>query len=194
MLRYEFAWQRLMDRKTKELKKLGEERAKSGRGHSNAYLRPSEGWLQAECDETENPQGSVRNEPSVVFATDSHGKFSDRVPSVLRNEPKDASCLVEGRTDGKGDSLRNEPKVISEAVAVGREDGTVEEKVVREEGLVVRSVRFDEGLSDATRYGANLLRPGIGLRDAVRSGNREGGGGSRRERRLRKKQSMVSGQ
>ncbi len=137
---------------------------------------------------TEDAGGSVRNEPSAVFATDSHGKFSDRAHSVLRNEPKDASCAVEGITDGDRDSLRNEPKVISEAVAVGREDGDVEEKVVRKEGLVVRSVRFDEGLSDAMRHAANLLRPGIGLRDAVRSGNREGGGGSRRERRLRKKE------
>ena len=55
MLRYEFAWQRLMDRKTKELEKRAEERAKSGRGSSNTYLRPSEGWLQAECDEHDHP-------------------------------------------------------------------------------------------------------------------------------------------
>ena len=255
MLRYEFAWQRLMDRKTNELKKLSEERAKSGRGRSNSYLLPSEGWLQAECDEhdhpdddhvheqddcaglnddrstpasvdaqeqpaaivargdeavelgfravlrnepkgvsraiegtTEDVRGSVRNEPSAVFATDSHGKLDDTAPEVLRNDPKDASGVIEGTTDGEGDSLRNEPKVISEAIAVGREDGDVEVKVVRKEGLVVRSVRFDEGLSGAMRHGANLLRPGIGLRDAVRSGNREGGGGSRRERRLRKKE------
>ena len=89
--------------------------------------------------------------------------------------------MFEGTTDREGDSLRNEPKVISEVAAAGREDGAVEEKVVREEGLVVRSVRFDEGLNGAMRHGANLLRPGIGLRDAVSRGNREGGGGSRRE-------------
>ena len=46
MLRYEFAWQRLMDRNTKKLEKLSEERSKSGRGRSNRYLPPSDGWLQ----------------------------------------------------------------------------------------------------------------------------------------------------
>ncbi len=132
--------------------------------------------------------GSVRNEPSAVFATDSHGNFGDTAPTVLRNEPKDASRVIEGTTDDEGDSLRNEPKLISEALAVGRGNGDVEEEVVRKEVLVVRSVRFDEGLSGAMRPGVNLLRPGIGLRDSVRSGNRQGGGGSRRERRLRNKE------
>ena len=39
MTRYEFAWRRLMDKNTKKLEKLSEERAKSGRGRSNSYLR-----------------------------------------------------------------------------------------------------------------------------------------------------------
>ena len=47
MLRYEFAWGRLMLRKTKELEKLSEERSNSGRGHSNSIsgCRRRVGWL-----------------------------------------------------------------------------------------------------------------------------------------------------
>ena len=45
MTRYEFAWRRLMYKNTKELEKVSEERAKSGRGRSNSYLAPSAGWL-----------------------------------------------------------------------------------------------------------------------------------------------------
>ena len=109
--------------------------------------------------------------------------------AVLRNEPKDVSRAIAKITDDVGGSLRNEPTVISEAVAVGRGNGEVEDEVVRDERGVVRSVRFDEGLTGAVRGAQHLLRPGIGLRDAVRLGNRDGagGGGSRRERRRRKK-------
>jgi hypothetical protein len=109
---------------------------------------------------------------------------------VLRNEPKDVSRAVEGTTDDAGGSLRNEPSVISEVVAVGRGEGDVAVAVVPNGRGVVRSVRFDQGLTGALRGAEQLLRPGIGLRDAVRLGNRAGGvgGGSRRERRLRKKE------
>ncbi len=57
---------------------------------------------------------------------------------------------------------------------------------------VVRSVRFDKVETGGMRGAGPLLRPGTGLRDAVRLGNRDGagGGGSRRERRLRKKEEV----
>ena len=88
-------------------------------------------------------------------------------------------------------SLRNEPSANSEAVAVVCGGGDVDVEMVRSERGMVRSVRFDEGLTGAVRGAQHLLRSGIGLRDAVRGGDRDGGGGgrgSRRERRLRKKE------
>jgi hypothetical protein len=112
------------------------------------------------------------------------------VAAVLRNEPKDISLAIEGTTDDAAGSLRNEPTVISETVAIGRGDREVEGEFVRNEVGVARSVRFDEPVTEAMRGAQQLLRPGVGLRDAVRLGNRDGGdsGGSRRERRLRKKE------
>ncbi len=268
MLRYEFAWRRLMLRSTKELEKLSEERSKSGRGRSNTYLLPSDGWLQpddhdhlgddhdcennahdhglngwagfdlddeamagAGTDEespadvpgqdeaagmgalavlrnepkdascvmegtTDDARGSLRNEPTVisdaVALAHSNGDEATGTggPAVLRNEPKDVSRVIEGTTDDAGGSLRNEPTVISEAVAVGRGNGGVEGEGVRNERGVVRSMRFDKALTGAMRDAGQLLRPEIRLRDAVRGGKRDGsgGGGSRRERRLRKKE------
>ena len=110
------------------------------------------------------------------------------------NEPKDISLASEGITDDAEGLLRNEPTGFSEAVAVVSDGADVEQEVVRNECGVVRSVRFDQGLTGAMRGAGQLLRPGISLRDAVRLGNRGGGGegGSRRERRLRKKLSVVS--
>ncbi len=257
MLRYEFAWRRLMDRKTKELEKLNEERSKKGWGRSNTYLRPSAGWLQTDDHDLQDDDHDheqdvcaglnggdeatagvdtdeqspavvprrheaaglglavLRNEPKDVnHAT---GGTTDDTGGSLRNEPKDVSRAVEGTTDDAGGSLRNEPKdvngaiegttedargsfrneptVVSEAVAVGRGDGDDKDELVRNERGVVRSVRFDKGVIGAMRDSQQLLRPGIGLRDAVRLGNRDGGdgGGSRRERRLRKKEEARAG-
>ncbi len=115
--------------------------------------------------------------------------------AILRNEPKDVSCATEGTTDDAGGSLRNEASAISEAVARVRGKGDVEDEVVRNEREVVRSVRFDTGLTGAMRGAERLLRPGISLRDAVRLGNRDGaaGGGSRRERRRRNKEAARAG-
>ena len=214
MLRYEFAWRRLMDRKTKELEKLSEERSKSGRGRSSSYLLPSEGWLQTDDrdhlgddhdhenddhhhelddwagfhldDEEAADVGTDAESPAVEDRRDEAAGMG--VPAVLRNEPKDVSRVVEGATDDAGGSLRNEPTVVSEAVEAGRGEGEVEEAAVRNEGGIVRSVRFDEGLTGAMRDAGRTLRPEIRLRDAVRLGNRDGVGGSRRERRLRKKE------
>ncbi len=138
----------------------------------------------------------------------------------LRNEPKDVSRAVEGTTDaaegllrnepsaiseaiagvgGNGEVeeelLRNEPSAISESVAVGRGEGDLDEEVVRNECGVVRSVRFDQGVTGEMCDSQQLLRPGIGLRDAVRLGNRDGGygGGSRRERRRKKREEARAG-
>ena len=149
---------------------------------------------------TDEPQGSLRNEPSAISEAVGDGSGGGNEAAgmvalaVLRNEPKDVSRPIEGTTDEPQGSLRNEPTVISEAVAVGRGKGEVEDEVVRNERGAVRSVRFDGGLTGVVRGAQQLLRPGIGLRDAVRLGNRGGGDGegSRRERRLRKKLSVVS--
>ena len=80
--------------------------------------------------------------------------------AVLRNEPKDVSRPIEGTTDEPQGSLRNEPTVISEAVAVGRGKGEVEDEVVRNERGAVRSVRFDGGLTGVVRGAQQLLQPG----------------------------------
>ncbi len=131
---------------------------------------------------------TFRNEASAVFEGDSQGETTDAAHAVLRNEPKDISGVVQKTIGIAGGSLRNEPTVISEPVALARRSDDVDE-VVRKEGGVVRSVRFDKAPTLAMGGPGQLLRPGIGLRDAVRLGNRDGGdgGGSRRERRRRKK-------
>ena len=215
MTRYEFAWRRQMYRNMSELGKLNEERRNSGRGRSNYYLPPSAGWLVDECDDDHHHRndddhheidacgGSSGDDdttagvdldeqtPAIVARGDDAVGMD--VAAVLRNEPKDVSLEPEGATDDVRGLLRNEPSAISADVVVRSGDGDVEAEVVRNEGGVVRSVRFDEAVSGATRGAEQLLRPGIRLSDAVRSGKRDGGGGSRRERRRRKKQAIVSG-
>ncbi len=224
MLRYEFAWRRLMDRKTKELEKLNEEGVKKGWRRSNSYLLPSAGWIVPESDGSDDHDhlgddhdheidndglndwagfdlddevtadvGMDEESPAVEPRRDDVAGMG--ALAVLRNEPTDVSCVSEATTDGAGGLLRNEPTVISEAVAVVSGNGDVEDAVVRNEGGVVRSVRFDEGLTGAMRDAEQLLRPGIRLRDSVRLGNGNGasGGGSRRERRLRKKEDERAG-
>ena len=205
MLRYEFAWQRLMDRKTKELEKRSEERAKSGRGRSNTYLLPSAGWLLDDAHDHEQDDCadvSDGDEASALAGTNEHapavGPRGDEAAAigtlaVLRNEPKDVNHASEGMTDDVEGSMRNEPNVISEAVAGVSGEGDVAEAVARKAGLLVRSVRFDQAVTGATGGAEQPSRPGIRLRDAVRSGNRGGGGGSRRERRLRKKEEARAG-
>jgi hypothetical protein len=112
---------------------------------------------------------------------------------MLRNEPKDVSRAIEGTSDDALASLRNEPTVISEALAVGRRNGDVEEAVARNDRGVVRSVRFDQASTGSTAGAEQVLRPGTRLRDAVRLGNRDGSGGrgSRRERRRRKEEARA---
>ncbi len=143
MLRYEFAWGRLMDRKTNDLKKLNEERSKSGRGRSNTYLLPSAGWLVPECDDHDHlgndhdhedghqhaldgwagwnldDEGTEEESPAVLPRRDEAAGTG--ALAVLRNEPKDVSGAIEGTTDDAGGSLRNEPTVVSEAVALAQE-------------------------------------------------------------------------
>ena len=115
---------------------------------------------------TDDAAGSLRNEPKDVSRAIEETTGDAAGP--LRNEPKDVSRAIEETEGNAQGSLRNEPSVISEAVAVGRGDGEVEGEVVRNERGVVRSVRFDEGLTGAMRGAGQLLRPGIGLADAVR--------------------------
>jgi hypothetical protein len=281
MTRYEFAWQRLLNRKESELKKLVEARPQLGWGYRYESLPPSANWLVAECDEQDHQEddpvheqdacaglnddgeatvggdldeqapaivargdetaglgfapvlrnepkgvslalegrmddaeGLLRNEPSeqkdddgdeaaaaapraattfrneasAVLEGDSQAKTSDAPHGVLRNEPKDISGVVQKTIGVAGGSLRNEPAVISEPVAHARRNGDVDE-VVRKECGVVRSLRCDKAPTLAMGGPGQLLRSGIGLRDAVRLGNRDGGdgGGSRRQRRRRKK-------
>jgi hypothetical protein len=133
MARYEFAWRRLMDRSTKELKKLREERVKSGRGHSNYYLPPSEGWLVPESDESDEPHH--RNDDEVheqrgcagltdldeaTAGVDTEGPSPAVKPqqveaarmgvaAVLRNEPKDVSRALEGTIDDTGARCETNP-------------------------------------------------------------------------------------
>ena len=112
----------------------------------------------------------------------------------MRNEPSTISEAVAGVGGDDSDAvLRNEPTVISEAVAVG--DGNAADEVAGNERGEVRSVRFDTGLTGAMRDAGQLLRPEIRLADSVRLGNRGRavGGGSRRERRLRKKEEARAG-
>jgi hypothetical protein len=216
MTRYEFAWRRQMYRNMSELGKLNEERRNSGRGRSPYYLEPPADWLVDEHDdhdhrdddhdhEQDGRAGLNRDDdatavvgldeqtPAIVARGDETAELN--VAAVLRNEPKDVSLAIEGTTEDADVSLRNEPTVISEPVAVVSGNGDVEDEVVRHEGGVVRSVRFDEGLTVAMRDAEQLLRPGIRLRDSVRLGNGNGasGGRSRRERRLRKKEDARAG-
>ncbi len=254
MLRYEFAWNRLMIKNKNELEKRNQERLKSGRGRSSYYLPPSAGWIQsddhghqdddhdheqdvrAELNDVDESTGFVatdersaaivqrgdqvasrgvlavlrnepkdvsraaqasldvvedasRNEASSALEGESAGETGEPAPLVLRNEPKDISGVLQRATGDAGGSLRNEPKVISEVVAVARANGDVEEEE-RAKRDAVRPDWFDKAISGVMGGGEGEPRPGIRLRDAIRTGNRDGrgGGGSRRQRRRRNKE------
>jgi hypothetical protein len=87
--------------------------------------------------------------------------------------------------DGRG-SRRNEPNVISEAEALARRNGDVE-AVERTKREAMGPGWFDKALSGVMGGGEDVSRPGIRLRDAVRVGDRDGGG-LRRQRRRRNKE------
>jgi hypothetical protein len=61
---------------------------------------------------------SLRNEPSAVLEDDSHDKTAAAEQRASRNEPKDVGGVLQRRIDDVGDSPRNEPTVISKAVAL----------------------------------------------------------------------------
>ena len=167
MTRYEFAWRRQMYRNMNELGKLNEERRNSGRGRSPYYLGPPADWVVDEGDDQDHHSDDHdhRNDdpdheqdaraglngdddatagvdvdeqtPAIIARGDETAGMD--VAAVLRNEPKAVSLAPEGATDEAGGLLRNEPSAISEAVAVVSVDGDVEDEVVRNEDVVVRS-------------------------------------------------------
>ena len=129
MTRYEFAWRRLMDRNTKKLEKLSEERAKNGRGRSDSYLLPSAGWLVPEADDdhhladdhdhanddhhhelndwagfhVDDEETDERtDEESLAVAPRRDEAAGMGALAVLRNEPKDVSRANEGTTEDAG--------------------------------------------------------------------------------------------
>jgi hypothetical protein len=155
MLRYEFAWNRLMIKNKNELEKRNQERLKSGRGRSSYYLPPSAGWLASDDhahdhrnDDHEHGHeqdgcAGLNDDCLATAGVDAEEQSPvveprrDETPrmggtAVSRNEPNDVSRALEGTMDDAGGSLRNEPNAISEGDSHGKTDDAAQE-VLRNE-------------------------------------------------------------
>ncbi len=112
MLRYEFAWNRLMIKNKNELEKRNQERLKRGRGPSNYYLPPSAGWIQSDDhghqDDDHDHDQDVRAELNDVDESAAFVATDERSPAIVQRGDQVAATGVLA-------VLRNEPKVVIRA-------------------------------------------------------------------------------
>ncbi len=218
VLRYEFAWLRLMERNRNELRKRYEARHTDGPpGPGHDYMRPSPGWVLPEdetgedaCERDHDDFDDLGDEAAEVCAVaESREDEVDQVAeaATVRNEPKGVSGLEDMRLEEPETRVRNEPKVESDAEVVAVEGGLRNEPNggVRGPRVPLSSTLQGDGNGfDASGSFARIMTgamrgldrdlpvPAIRLASAgelVRGAT--AGGGSRRERMRRKAEARA---
>ena len=163
ILRYEFAWLRLLDRSGSELRKRYEARLKNGQAPQRHYhLPPSPGWILPEDELADDAGGCDQDDCASLWGEGEAAEVRavaearrDEIYQVaeaaeVRNEPKVVSELEERISEEPEVRVRNEPKVQRDAGVAALEGGAVSSRNepnagVRRPHLPLSSASRDDG-------------------------------------------------